>query len=416
VRIVVAAVAAVAAGVATPVYAFHRQTPPIVELTSTGDNTGILPRVHPEFFSPLILSIDTHTLDPTGYFRKQLLPSGFGTGGSSVNSIVRQNWFDKRLQELANTGDPANPSASGSGLQVAWDGECTLLCNGQGRQIFSWKLNHVTQITHDASGTSTNPAYDGRGDLLAFQSQGDLIGDNPGGTSQIFTATLNQPTGNAPQITQVTHGAGTSVSPVLDFTGHDLVFQSTNDTDGLDTGIPQIWLGVAGLPPEPITQGAAPSVSPDLSGDGHVVVFQSTADLTGDGHDTGVPQVFAYDTRFRVLRQVTNDPAGCTNPTVHEYKIDWRVAYVCHGTAFLALVNARQHFRVPVPPGADTAQVLDFENNFVVVSTTAYLTGGNPTALTPASGTTEGHQLYLVNLFKLPPIALDAGAPTGIRR
>src|SRR6516165_4298681 len=33
--------------------AFHRQTPPIVELTNSGDNTEILPRVHPEFFSPL---------------------------------------------------------------------------------------------------------------------------------------------------------------------------------------------------------------------------------------------------------------------------------------------------------------------------------------------------------------------------
>src|SRR5512140_94450 len=88
--VVVAAMAVL--GARTPAPAFHRQTPPLVQLTSSGDNSGILPRVHPEFFAPLTLRIDTATLDP-GYFRKQLLPSvpGFGNGGHT--SIVRQNWF-----------------------------------------------------------------------------------------------------------------------------------------------------------------------------------------------------------------------------------------------------------------------------------------------------------------------------------
>src|SRR2546427_9183854 len=33
-------------------------------------------------------------------------------------------------------------------------------------------------------------------------------------------------------------------------------------------------------------------------------------------HDTGISQIFTYDTRTRALTQLTDDPVGCSRPSV----------------------------------------------------------------------------------------------------
>ena len=81
-------------------------------------------------------------------------------------------------------------------------------------------------------------------------------------------------------VVQVSHGSGTSLNAAYDLGGRNLVFESTNDLNGTDTGIAQIWLQSLIGPLGPITNGDGPSHAPAISSDGHVIVFHSRAALT----------------------------------------------------------------------------------------------------------------------------------------
>src|SRR5689334_17483666 len=256
------------AALAAPAAAYHRQTPPIVSYTSGGDTP--LPR----------LAADGRR------FAVAIAASG--------QQIFRLDRTRNFLEQLTTVGDNANPTTSLTGSIVAWDSDCTLLgCPETGRQIFMRTNLGTTQVTHDLSGTSRNPSVSGHGTVLAFESSGDLgLGTNPSGTPQIFIRTL------AGAFTQVTHGAGTSGDPVLDRTGRHIVFESTNDAQGVDTHVSQIWLGPTPLPTQ-LTNGAGSSRRAAISSDGKLVAFESTADLTGDLHDTDVPNIFTYEVALR---------------------------------------------------------------------------------------------------------------------
>src|SRR5712664_3652896 len=260
--VVIIAIVATVPGGATPVAAFHRQTPPIVRLTSSGDNT--LPRAAER---RLALAVDPLHLDPDGYFAP---PPTFLYAPATV-SVVRQDWVPRKIEVI---GIGANPTSSLDGRAVGFDEDCSLfVCSGgeTGRQVFLWQNGNLTQVTHDPTGTSVNPALDGEGHLLAFESQGDLTGMGASGASQIFVAMIGPP-GSDPSLMQATQGSGTSRNAALSSSGAILVFESTNDDRGADTGVSQIWLVTtwAGAP-RAITAGSGPSVSPDISRDGRIV-------------------------------------------------------------------------------------------------------------------------------------------------
>ena len=404
---VIIAVLATLPGGVTPVAAFHRPTPPIVRFTSSGDNG--LPRPGGPGGRRLALVIDPSHLDPNGYFPP---PTTFRFGPTSTY-LVRQSWAPRDMVALGGVFNAGSPTVSTNGHAVAFNEDCSqFVCapGDTGQQIFVWQFPSITQVTHDPSGTSVNPALDGQGGLLAFESRGDLTQTGMSGASQIFLAT--NPLVGGPILTQVTHGSGTSRNATLSSSGAMLVFESTSDDRGNDTGVSQIWLGdTRSGALMAITKGASSSGSPDISDDGRVVAFESTAAVAGDGHDTGVSQVFAQDTRTQALTQLTDDPAGCGGASADRARRDWRVTFVCHGTAFFQLLRAGQRFKLPIPDGG-TAQAFVLRENFTIVSTTADLTGGAPVAMHPATGTTSGHELYLLNTFKLLPVLVNATSNT----
>ena len=349
------------AALAAPAAAYHRQTPPIVSYSSGGDTP--LPR----------LAADGRR------FVVAIAASG--------QQIFRLDHTRNFLEQLTTSGDNANPTTTITGSIVAWDTDCTLLgCPEGGRQIFMLTNLGTTQVTHDLSGTTRNPSLSGHGTVLAFESSGDLgLGTNPSGTPQIFTRTLDG------AFTQVTHGAGTSGDPVLDRTGRHIVFESTNDGQGNDTHVSQIWLGPTALPTQ-LTNGVGSSRRAAISSDGKLVAFESTADLTGDLHDTHVPNIFTYEVADRKMTRVTNDPQGCTGASIASIPNDWRIGFACHGQGLFHHVHQGQTYPLPIS-GGDTGQaVAELGSHFMVVSTTYNLAG---------SGTTAGHQIYLMNLYKL---------------
>jgi Tol biopolymer transport system component len=239
---------------------------------------------------------------------------------------------------------------------------------------------------HDLTGTSIDAALSGTGGRLAFESLGDLADTGNVGVRQI-SFLLDK----ADVLTQLSHRAPDSRNPALDKGGLTSVFESSNDEAGNDTGIVQVWLAsIHGA--GPLTAGAGRSRRPAISGDGRVMAFESRADLLGDGHDTGVDQIFVYNLAKGVLSRITNDPAGCTSASVQHIPKDWTIGYVCHGEGFFHHLITNQTWRLPIDTGETLQAVTELGAHFVLVSTTANLLGG---------ATTLGHQVYMLNLFKL---------------
>jgi hypothetical protein len=358
--------------IATPAIAFHRQTPPVVPITLSGDTP--LPRLGAGF---------------------ERLVAAIGSPGSQVFLCRHRHRDGIVIQQISTDGSNDNPTiAPRIGNVIAWDADCDQIgCADPGRQIFEWAFNHgVFQVTHDPSGTSVNPTLGGQGNTLAWESTGDLANTLNAGVRQIFLR------GADGIVIQVSRGNGTSRNPSLDRSGRYLAYESTNDFNGNDTNISQIWLLSADGSHTPITSGDGSSRNPMMSPVGRLTVFESTAALTSDGHDTTVSQVFVYEARTQTLTQVSDDPLGCSGASVARGPGDWNIGYICHGEAFFHTLLGGHTFRLPIP-GTDTQQAIaGFGVHFMTASTKAHLLADGT-----SDGTTLGHQIYLLNLYKLKP-------------
>jgi hypothetical protein len=353
---------------AGPSRAFHLETPPITPLSTSGDN--MLPRL-PAQGTRLVMAL-----------------------AGSGRQIYR---FERRegVTAVTEVGQNDHPTVSRGGTVVAWDSDCNVLgCTDPGEQIFLRVGTSVTQITHDPTGTSVNPSLNGTGSRLAFESMGGLAGGGAG-IRHVFLRSHGS-------VTQVSRGLGTSRNPSLSRTGRLIVFDSTSHpVSGADTGVPQIWIARDGDTADAITAGLAPSERPVVSGDAKVVAWESRAALASTGADTGVTQIFAYRISTGEYFQVTNHPSGCHAPAVDPGHGDWRIGFSCAGKGYLHMLRANTRTQVPIDSGDTIQAIPESGAHFVVVSTTANLLG---------SGTTPGHQLYLVNLYKRPatPVPSDA--------
>jgi hypothetical protein len=353
--------------------AHHRQTPPIVAFTTSGDAS--LPRLAPPSRKAAAVVVDG-TVAVMTPFRNPTTPAFSFTAGTN-----------------------ADPSISANGRVVAWDTDADPLASGApGRQVVEQSRLVLNQVAVDGSGTSANPALDLAGVAVAFDSTADLASTGNMGARQVFFREFGGP------IVQLSGGAGTSRKASIALRNHLVVFESTSDpVSGDDTGVAQIWLsGLTAGTATPITSAAAPSANPSVSNDGRLVVFESRADLAGDGQDTGATQIYAYDTFSKTFARVTDDAGGCADATAIRIMRDWRIGYLCGGAAYFSMLRANERFQVATDGGDTTRIVPQGDAHFLLVATTADLLGG--------SGTTVGHRVYMVNLYKRPPTS----APSAI--
>lgn len=363
-------------GTSVSAHAVHRQTPPVVALTTAGDVA--LPRV-PAGLKTIALAVPA------------------GTGHKIVTVSPWANPRDPATQTLvAASGDHANPAVSFSGRVVAFDTTADLTGGGpSGRQIVARTRKSLVVLSNDPSGTSANPAVDASGKQVVFESEGDLAGTGTPGVRQVY---LRDAEGT---ISQVSAGLGTSGNAVISARRGLVAFESTSDPrTGADTGVSQVWLAdLRTGSAYPITAGLGPSGNPAISNDGRLVVFESTADLAADVPvDTGVYQIFAYDTRTATYARITDDPFGCRLPSAYKTTGDWRIAFVCSERPYFFMLRRDQRFLLQADGGATQRVAAQLGVHFVVVSTRADLLNG---------GATAGKQVYLVNLFKRPaqPVA-----------
>jgi hypothetical protein len=260
-----------------------------------------------------------------------------------------------------------------------------------GRQVVGSAGGRLFPVSSDPTGTSENPALDGSGFRIAFESTADLAGGGTPGVRHVF---LRDTDGS---VRQLSRGVGPARNPVLSSRRDLVLFESSSDPlTGANTGIAQIWFGDSKGALEPITAGLGPSTNPALSEDGRLVLFESTADLAGSRANTGIPQIFAWDIRTRTYARVTNDPAGCRLPSAHRVQRDWRIAYVCGGVPYFTMLRANERYLVAAQGGVTQRVIAALGVHFVLISTRADLLSG--------AGATPGNQVYLVNLYKRPPV------------
>ncbi len=358
---------------AAPAAAHHTGTPPVVRITWSGDNS--LPRF-PSFTDTLAL---------------------VGPGPSP--SIYSLRLFDRPdiVTPVSAGGNNANPAASPRAIAFDSDGD-PLASGDPGRQVFVRAGGALLQMTHDSTGTSANPALNYFGNLLAFESAGDLAGTGSLGTVQVY---LRDADGGP--VVQLSRGQGTSRNPSLSRGGTTIAFDSTSDpATGIDTGISQIWLSSTDpATSHPITAGNGPSRNPLVSNRGRILVFESEADLASGGANTGIPQIFAYDLMSGNFAQVTQDPSGCTGASALKRAGDWRIAFTCAGQGFYHDLRADRRYRLPIDGGDTNHVVAGAGFYFLTVCTTANLLG---------TGTTAGHEIYLFNLYKRPAEPVSGSA------
>ena len=353
---------------ARPAAAFHKQSPTIIPLTLGGDTD--LPRLPSQGRRAIALALGDE--GQTQIVR--LLP--FKTGPLATI-----------LEGIGNNG---HPSTALNGRSFAWHSDADPFAHGTpGTQVFLNVKGELVQAAIDPSGTSRNPSLGKRGRLVAFESEGNLAAGGNAGARQIF---LRDRDGF---LLQVSSGVGTSSNPMLSAKHRRICYQSTSDpSTGADTGINQVFVGrLDDLPPQRITDGASDSTDPVLSDDGRVLAFQSTADLAGDGSDTGIPQIFIYDAPTETYAQITDDATGCTRPAIAKIRRDYRVTFVCDGSAYFFMLRANQRYHDLTTGGTTQTIFPEMGTHFVMVSTTANLMLG---------GTTTGYRLYMLNLFKRP--------------
>jgi len=363
---------------ATPAAAHHRQTPAVLPLTTSGD--ADLPRVAPSGRKALSFT----------------LPDGPNT-----KVIIAKPFHDPDHQDVVTqSGSNQNPAISFTGTALAWDTDDDPLSLGlPGRQVVFERRGLLLPAALDESGTSRNPAVDKAGIRIAFESNADLANSGNPGAQQVF---VRQPNG---VVVQASRGVGTSGNPGLSTRRRLLTFESSSHPQtGVDTGVFQIWTGDGATGASaPITDGAGSSRAPALSDDGNLIVFESTADLADDGADTGVPQVFVYHVKSETFAQVTDDVGGCHSPAAGSAGSDWRITFICGDQPYYFELRSNKRYRVEVTPGSDTQRIVTgLGKHFLLISTTANLLG---------SGTTTGHRLYMLNVFKQPGTPV-AGAAT----
>jgi Tol biopolymer transport system component len=351
---------------ATPCRAHHRQTDPIVQFTTDGDN--FWPAV-PSTSERLVFAKDTAT-------------------GRQI--FLRQRDRVTFLPITDGVGDHNdNPVVSARGNVIAWESDGDLLDNGStGIQVYLLRKGVQLQPAIDPTGTSSHPTVNALGSRLAFDSTGDLAGIANGGKRQVYVYDTRKAT-----LTQASFGQGSSANASYGRGSSRLAFESTTDPDtGTDSGVSQVWLQVRRDPAFRLTDGAGPSTLPAMSPRGRLVTFQSTAALATDGHDTGVNQIFVYDLSAKFFRRLTNDPGGCQDPSVNDQSRAWRVVYMCGTQAYYTDIRTDEQFLLPPVNGETVEALAEGGAYFVLIS----------------AGSPGKHDLFQLNLYKL------AGSPVAV--
>lgn len=218
---------------------------------------------------------------------------------------------------LTSTEDLTGTGTTGRQAFVfdLWTYDCIVKPNGSVRAACKFpNAPYLVQVT-SGPGAPDNPSVNGVGRLVAFDADGAYAGGGGPGASRRQIFLLDRRSGD---LTRVTAAAdGDSVRPSLDDAGRTLVFESTAALAGGTAGTAQIFVyDVRAKTLEQVTSGRGGSHEPMADKRGKRIAFASTADLLGDGHDTGISQIFWYERSYGALHQLTRGNAASRHPFI----------------------------------------------------------------------------------------------------
>jgi hypothetical protein len=313
-------------------HALHRETPGAVQITNGVSHT------HPfgRSWGNYLAFTSSQDLAGTGNTTKQVFVFNLAAydcaqGTTQPTTPCPPAGTPYIWQLTTGNGQPENPSAgtppSGGNptindLWVAFDalgsfsvpGALSPLSGaaGQRRQIYmaNLKTGEYRRVTMSADGDSVRPSVNVLAGVVVFESTASALSGiaNPSGTSQIYA--YQRGNGTITRISQCASGpcnaAGQSRLATTNRDGTKIVFESTSDLmgDGHDTGVWQVYyaeFAKNGNPPSAtiyrLTNGNGPSRNAYIAENAPVVAFDTTA--------TNIPGVTGGAGRRVVLANVS---------------------------------------------------------------------------------------------------------------
>ncbi|MGH8071115.1 MAG: PKD domain-containing protein [Candidatus Entotheonellia bacterium] len=170
--------------------------------------------------------------------------------------------------------------------------------------LFDIATQTFTQITSSTQGQAFGPSLNANGTRIAIQTDADLTGGNPDGGREIFLFDTTTST-----FTQITSSTGSNENPAINGDGTRIAFQSNADlTGGNPDGNYEIFL--FNTPTNTLTQITNTSgpfnIQASINADGTRIAFTSTADFTGENPD-GSEEIFLFDTSASTFLQITSN-------------------------------------------------------------------------------------------------------------
>jgi Tol biopolymer transport system component len=320
--------------------ALHRETPPVIRLTSGGENTA--PGKSWNHYVAFSSDADLLGNGSTGrqVFLFSLLDYDCQNGTAKPTTPCPYPPKPYLIQVTSGAGSADNPSADGNGEWVAFDAfgalSGTVGPASLHRQIYMWNVitgEHI-QVTSSADGENVRPQVNWGGSQAVFESTAGLSGYR--GVNQVHS--FYRPNRS---IVPLSSGWGPAGHPSVSRGGNWVTFHTTSDMlgTGQDTGIAQVY--VANLDSTrtkkvvyQITKGNGPSRNPYVSEKTHFVVFDSQAtDIPGSLHDPGTKIFIAPTDQGQLphLQQMTTfgDYGDCTDPTWTP--LGDKIAFICTG-------------------------------------------------------------------------------------
>jgi len=204
-----------------------------------------------------------------------------------------------------------NPSISDDGVWIAYDSDCNpvgMNVDGSVEIFLTDGAGSTLQLTSEEFCDSLFPSINATGDLVAYDSDCNPLGTNLDRSSEIFQT---DDTGVVVQLTDdgTVNGCG-SFNASSNGVGDLIAFESDCDLTGENfDGVVEIFNVTAGGAIDQLTlagEDDCGSAAPSSNGDGTLIAFDSDCDYAGENADASF-EIFLVNALSFEIGQVTDD-------------------------------------------------------------------------------------------------------------
>jgi Tol biopolymer transport system component len=278
-----------------------------------------------------------------------------------------------------------HPAISADGSTVVFQSDSDFLKEGLPRgQSEIWRYlvstRALTRVTRGAAGTSsTGPAINANGTIIAFSSSAALAGSPAAGSARplwLFDVAANR--------FSLIAGPGTTTAarPSLSATGARVVFDSASDIWLYDVPSKQLTR-VTTSGPSRASEAAA------ISADGARVVFHSDADLLKEDRPDSVDEIWLYEVESKTLKRLTSIWARDAGPNADFNAVlqpDCQYPRITADGRTVVFASDGDFLNEKLPNGIPNVWTLDIASGkYTRVDTAAGSTGSGPAINADAS-------------------------------